>query len=127
MKYLGALFLTMILFFSANAQKKVDAVVDLATKTTDSIGIKKGKSFVVQLPVRNRAGDDWRIAEPSPLCKFTESMLGQVGMLPNQQEPKLYFFKAVDKGNSEIRFEYKNPKAPADAKPEERILQITVE
>lgn len=91
------------------------------------MSIKKGKSFVVQLPVRNRAGDDWRIAEAGTLCKFTESMLGQVGMLPNQQEPKLYFFKATDKGNGQIRFEYKNPKASADAKPEERILVITVE
>jgi predicted secreted protein len=112
----------------AVAQKKVSAVVNLtADITSDSLTIEKGKSFVVQLPVRNRAGDDWKLGVPVSKCNFTQSMLGQVGMLPNQPEPKLMFFKAVERGTETIHFEYKNPKAKEGDKPEERTLLVTIE
>ena len=109
------------------AQKKVAAEVNLTQKDLDSVTIKKGKSFVVMLPVHNRNGDDWKLAAPSSKCAFTESMLGQAGMLPNQPEPKLMFFKATQAGLDSIKFLYKNPRAAADAVPESKLLVVTIE
>ena len=109
------------------AQKKVAAQVNLVDNKSDSVSIPKGKSFVVMLPVHNRNGDDWKLAARSPKCEFTSSMLGQAGMLPNQPEPKLMFFKAVEKGLDSIRFVYKNPRAAAGSTPEEKLLIVSVE
>ena len=111
---------------AVQAQKKVAAVVNLTINQLDSVTIEKGKSFVVQLPVHNRNGDDWSLQKPSSICNFTQSMLGQAGMLPNQPEPKLMFFKAVEKGIDSIRFLYKNPKA-SGAEPEEKVLKVIVQ
>jgi hypothetical protein len=108
-------------------QKKVDAMINMVDNKLDSVSIKKGKSFVVMLPVHNRNGDDWKLATPSSKCAFTESMLGQAGMLPNQPEPKLMFFKAEEKGIDSIKFVYKNPRAAADAEPEVRMLKVTIQ
>jgi hypothetical protein len=112
----------------ALAQKKVAAVINLTGDIkADSLIIEKGKSFVVQLPVRNRAGDDWKLGIPVTKCNFTQSMLGEAGMLPNQPEPKLMFFKAVERGTEIIHFVYKNPKAKEGAEPEERTLAVTIQ
>ncbi|CAN5458812.1 hypothetical protein BH10BAC3_BH10BAC3_29730 [soil metagenome] len=123
-------FLVILLLCSINAlqaQKKVAAVVNLTVNQIDSVIIEKGKSFVVQLPVHNRNGDDWLLKKPSTICNFTQSMLGQAGMLPNQPEPKLMFFKAVEKGSDTIRFVYKNPKPTAGSEPEEKILVVRIQ
>ena len=125
-KFSGILFFLSIISGSAMAQKKVSAVVQLLG-TIDSLVIEKGKSFVVQLPIKNRAGDDWELAKPPVNCKFTESYLGEAGMLPNQQEPKLMFFKATAVGVDSIRFLYKNPKKAADAPVEQKLLKLTVQ
>src|SRR5215210_4799241 len=98
MKYLLFTFLSVCLLGKVEAQKKVEDVVNLTINQVDSVTIEKGKSFVVQLPVHNRNGDDWKLVKPSAICNFTQSMLGQAGMLPNQPEPKLFFFKAAEKG-----------------------------
>ena len=127
MKYILVAFISFCFFNEAKAQKKVAAVVNLTVNQLDSVTIQKGKSFVVQLPVHNRNGDDWKLSKPSAKCDFTESMLGQAGMLPNQPEPKLMFFKATEKGLDSIRFIYKNPRAEAGAAPEEKILLVTVQ
>jgi hypothetical protein len=128
MKYLFPFILILLLFSSTVfAQKKVEAVINLVDNKLDSVIIKKGKSFVVQLPVHNRNGDDWKLAAPSVKCAFTESMLGQAGMLPNQPEPKLMFFKAAEKGIDSIKFVYKNPHAAAEVEPEVRILKVTIQ
>ncbi|HMP93655.1 MAG TPA: hypothetical protein PKD90_12320 [Phnomibacter sp.] len=126
-------FLLALLVFTGAAtglyaQKKVAASVVLAGEVyTDTLRIEKGKTFVVTLPVRNRAGDDWAITPTPQLCKLTETMLGQVGMLPNQEEPKLYFFKVSAKGTETISFVYKKPKAQEGTTPEQRILHLIVE
>jgi hypothetical protein len=109
------------------AQKKVDASVDLVSKSTDSISLGKGKTVVVMLPVKNRAGDDWQLSPVPSKLKFTQSYLGQAGMLPNQEEPKLFFFKAGITGADSIRFLYKNPKAGTDATPEYRVLYVNIQ
>lgn len=128
MKYLGILTLILLLFSSTLfGQKKVAAVVNLVENTIDSLTIPKGKSFVVQLPVHNRTGDDWKLSAPSSKCSFTASMLGQAGMLPNQPEPKLMFFKAEEKGQDSIKFVYKNPRLAADAEPDVRMLKVTIQ
>jgi len=111
---------------TVQAQKKVSAVVNLTTNQLDSLSIEKGKSFVVQLPVHNRNGDDWAVAKPSSKCNFTQAMLGEAGMLPNQPESKLMFFKAIEKGVDSIRFVYKNPRAAEGIAPEERVLKVTI-
>jgi predicted secreted protein len=112
---------------TVQAQKKVAAEINLTQANRDSVAIQKGKSFVVMLPVHNRNGDDWKLAAPSTKCNFTESMLGQAGMLPNQPEPKLMFFKAVEKGVDSIKFLYKNPRAEAEAKAEEKVLIVSIQ
>jgi predicted secreted protein len=127
MKQFILLTLILGLFVGAQAQKKVAAVVNLTVNKVDSVVIEKGKSFVVQLPVHNRNGDDWKLSQPSAKCNFTQSMLGEAGMLPNQPEPKLFFFKAVEKGIDSIRFIYKNPRAVEGAQPEEKLLLITIQ
>jgi hypothetical protein len=127
MKQLLVAFALLCAAGAVQAQKKVVAVINLTVNTVDSVVVQKGKSFVVQLPVHNRNGDDWALAKPSTKCHFTESMLGQAGMLPNQPEPKLMFFKAVEKGIDSIKFVYKNPRAEAGAQPEEKMLKVTVE
>jgi hypothetical protein len=108
------------------AQKKVEAMANLMTQTTDTVLLPKGKALVVMLPIRNRAGDDWQINPLPEYLKLTDSYIGQVGMLPNQEEPKLFFFKAQDKGQDSIRFMYKNPKALPDALPEYRTVYVIV-
>jgi hypothetical protein len=108
------------------AQKKVDAQVNLVDQSTDSVTIQKGKSFVVMLPVHNRIGDDWKLSPVPAKLKFTESYLGEAGMLPNQQEPKLFFFKAQEKGVDSVRFEYKNPKALPNDLPEYRKVLVKI-
>ncbi|MES2648351.1 MAG: protease inhibitor I42 family protein [Bacteroidota bacterium] len=127
MKHLLLLSLLAGLFLTTQAQKKVAAVVNLTINKVDSVVIEKGKSFVVQLPVHNRTGDDWKLSQPSVKCNFTQSMLGQAGMLPNQPEPKLFFFKAVEKGTESIRFIYKNPRTAEGIEPEEKLLIVTIQ
>lgn len=129
MKNILSLTLLFCLGFSSGsfAQKKVAAVVNLIDNKNDSVTIDKGKSFVVQLPVHNRNGDDWKLATPPLKCTFTQSMLGEAGMLPNQPEPKLMFFKASERGTDSIKFVYKNPRSAADAEPELRLLKVTVQ
>jgi hypothetical protein len=128
MKYLLPLTFILLVFSTTSfGQKKVDAMINMVDNKLDSVSIKKGKSFVVMLPVHNRNGDDWKLATPSSKCAFTESMLGQAGMLPNQPEPKLMFFKAEEKGIDSIKFVYKNPRAAADAEPEVRMLKVTIQ
>lgn len=126
MKQIFLVAVVLCLSASLQAQKKVAAVINLTTSSLDSVTIEKGKSFVVQLPVHNRTGDDWKLANPSTKCSFTQTMLGQAGMLPNQPEPKLMFFKAVEKGIDSIRFVYKNPNAAAGFEPEEKTLIVTI-
>lgn len=123
MYMLAAILLNTAVF----AQKKVDASVDLVSKSRDSINLGKGKTVVVMLPVKNRAGDDWRLSPVPSKLKFTSSYLGEAGMLPNQPEPKLFFFKAVNVGLDSIRFQYIHPKAGADAPPEYRVLYVTIQ
>ncbi|MCU0387151.1 MAG: protease inhibitor I42 family protein [Chitinophagaceae bacterium] len=123
------LSIVMVTFSSiAFSQKnKVDASIDLVTKTQDSISLGKGKNIVVMLPVKNRAGDDWKLSPVPSKLKFTQSYLGQAGMLPNQEEPKLFFFKATAAGTDSIRFQYLNPKAPAGEAPEYRVLYVNIQ
>ncbi|HSK14399.1 MAG TPA: hypothetical protein VK907_14360 [Phnomibacter sp.] len=125
MKSLLIALIATIFTFAANAQKKVDAMADLMTKSSDTVNLPKGKTMVVMLPVRNRAGDDWRLAAVPSKLKFTESYLGQAGMLPNQEEPKLFFFKSTAAGLDSVRFMYVNPKAPpADPETEYRTVYV---
>ena len=128
MKYFSSLTLILLFFFTDSfGQKKVAAVVNLVENKVDSVSVPKGKSFVVQLPVHNRTGDDWKLAAPSSKCSFTQSMLGQAGMLPNQPEPKLMFFKAEEKGIDSLKFLYKNPRATEDSEPEIRMVKVTIQ
>ena len=100
-------------------------MADLMTKTTDTVSLPKGKTMVVMLPVHNRSGDDWRLAEVPTKLKFTESYLGQAGMLPNQQEPKLFFFKSTAAGMDSVRFMYIRQKMPpADPETEYRTVYV---
>jgi hypothetical protein len=122
------LFFISILPLTIFAQKnKVDASVDLVSKSTDSISLKKGKSVVVMLPVKNRSGDDWKLSPVPAKLNFTQSFLGEAGTLPNQPEPKLFFFKATASGIDSIRFQYINPKAPAGEAAEYRVLYINIQ
>lgn len=127
MKHLLSSLLLLCLSAGVFAQKKVAAEVNLTQGNLDSLTIKKGKSFVVMLPVHNRNGDDWKLGAPAGKCEFTASMLGQAGMLPNQPEPKLMFFKAAQTGLDSIKFIYKNPRAAPGTVPEEKLLVITIE
>lgn len=121
-----SLFIICI-FGEARAQKKVDAVINLVNGHRDTLSIPKGKSFVVQLSVHNRYGDDWAIGTSPLKCKFIQSMIGQAGMFPNQPETKLIFFKAVEKGWDSIRFVYKNPKSEPGSPQEEKVLIVNIQ
>ena len=126
-KYLILMIVIMTGTIAFAQKNKVDASIDLVTKMQDSISLGKGKNIVVMLPVKNRAGDDWKLSPAPAKLKFTQSYLGQAGMLPNQEEPKLFFFKASASGLDSIRFQYINPKAGAGAVPEYRVLYVTIQ
>ena len=122
-KQLLPILMILMAFSSAYGQRKVSAMADLMSKAQDTVLIKKGKSFVVQLPVHNRKGDDWVLAKPAQNCEFTEASLAQAGTLPNQLEPKLFFFKAKEKGSETISFRYKTP-SPTDSVAEKKLVII---
>lgn len=86
MYMLVSILVTTALF----AQKKVDASVDLVSKSRDSINLGKGKTVVVMLPVKNRAGDDWRLSRGRQNLNLHQAIWVRQACFPISRNPNCF-------------------------------------
>lgn len=98
--------------------------------TVSTMKVKAGQDFTISLQSNQTTGYQWQLAEP-----LDQKVVKKVNSeyKPDQSDAmgaggvEVWTFKAVGKGDTEIKMKYVRPQE-AGAKPsEERVFKVTVE
>jgi predicted secreted protein len=113
-------------FYCAPKGQNTMTIVTMEEKE-NALGIAKGKTFQVELPVQTGTGYDWELESPVTKCSFVSAKHGKNSGVPGSKAIKTLGFTANETGTEVIKFIYRRSfddksVAPAD----EKLLTVTI-